>query len=235
MPQRLLVVPHIGEIVLRKRRSSNNIRLSVSRSGQIRVGMPAWTPYNAGLLFVKQHQEWILDQLAKHAPKTILPGHRIGQSHRVVLYKSSAGNGDVDVRVTAAEIRVTTLLNPILPAAQAKIRQGCERALKQQSERLLPGRVSTVSRAYDLPYQNVRIRKLTSRWGSCTSQKDITLSYFLIQLTWELIDYVILHELAHTLYHNHSPRFWAFMAAKQPNLKQLRKQIKSYSPRVEPF
>ena len=56
-----------------------------------------------------------------------------------------------------------------------------------------------------------------------------------MQLPWEFIDYVILHELAHTVIPNHSRKFWDFMDQEQPNLKEIRIQIKNYKPRVEPY
>lgn len=234
MAQRLLMVPQIGEVILSKRKGNNKIRLSINQAGQVRVGMPYWTPYEAGLIFVRKNQSWIQDQLAKYAPSTLLPNQKIGKYHKIVLKRVSAKN-DTEVRVTSTDVRVNTLLDQSLPIVQEKIRDGCQRALKQEANRLLPARVNAISRKFDLSYKSLKVRKLTSRWGSCSSKRDISLSYFLIQLPWELIDYVILHELAHTVHHNHSRRFWDFMSERQANLNDLRKQIKLYKPRVEPL
>ncbi|MBI4033552.1 M48 family metallopeptidase [Candidatus Saccharibacteria bacterium] len=232
---RLLVVPQIGEVVLTKRRGGRNIRLSISPSGQIRVGLPHWTPYEAGVLFVKKNQDWIQKQLLAHAPKAITNGSRIGKAHRVVFINRPAKDKPIKTRVGATEIVIQTDLDPAHPAVQKKLYQACERALKQEAEELFPNRVEQISQRYELPYNKLRVRKLTSRWGSCSSRKDISLSYYLIQLPWELIDYVILHELSHTIFHNHDRVFWRFMEGKLPNIRDQRKQIKTYKPRVEPY
>ncbi|HLG91076.1 MAG TPA: SprT family zinc-dependent metalloprotease [Candidatus Saccharimonadales bacterium] len=235
MARRYLIVPQIGEVVLAKRRGSRNIRLSINAAGQVRVGMPPWIPYEAGVLFVKRHQYWIQKQLLAHSPKQLTDGSRIGKLHRLTYINKPLANGLVETRLSSSKIMVKTALEPMNPAVQKKVVQSCERALKQQSEMFLPRRVEAVSRKYNLPYNGLKIRKLTSRWGSCSRKKEITLSYFLIQLPWQLIDYVVLHELAHTVFHNHSRNFWSFMEERLPNLVDLKKQIKTHKPRIEPY
>ena len=108
--------------------------------------------------------------------------------------------------------------------------RAAERAMKKEAEQLLPSRLADLARKHNYSYSSVTVRKLVSRWGSCSSHKVISLSYFLMQLPWELIDYVILHELAHTKRMNHSPDFWEELEKTCPNARQLRKQIKEFRP-----
>lgn len=234
MSRRYHIVPQIGEVVIAKRRGSKNIRLSINAAGQVRVGMPLWTPYEAGLLFVQKHKQWIHRQLLAHAQNQFSNGSMIGKKHRLIFINTKAKNGLAEISVAPTKITVKTDLTPAGSVIQKQISQACERALKQEADSLLPQRVETISRRHNLPYRRLKIRKLTSRWGSCSSKKELTLSYFLVQLPWRLIDYVILHELAHTIFHNHSRDFWAFMEENVPDLRDLRAQIKAYKPRVEP-
>jgi len=76
----------------------------------------------------------------------------------------------------------------------------------------------------------VRIKRLSSRWGSCDSHQNIVLNLYLMQLPWECIDYVLLHELTHTQILRHGAPFWDAMGKLLPNLAAIRKQMRGYHP-----
>ena len=234
MAQRLLSIPQVGEVMLTKRRGTTRMRLSISASGRIKVNMPYWTPYEAGILFIKTQRPWILQQLSKHAPRELNRDSRVGRKHRISFVPVASPAKIIKTRVTSEVIVVKTSLPFDSNEVRKKTLAACERALKHEAEELLPDRVAAISTQRSLPYRNLRIRKLTSRWGSCSNQKDISLSYYLVQLPWELIDYVVLHELAHTRYHHHGRDFWSFMEQYLPDVRALRRQIRQYKPRIEP-
>lgn len=235
MAQRRVMVAGVGEVILAKRRSSTNMRLSVNSNGQIRVGMPYWAPYEAGLMFVRSKRVWIQKHMAEQAPRYLKNGDRIGKSHRLKIATMQSKNTVADIRVSATSIEVMTPLSVDSIELQQRLNSAAERALKKQATQILPGRIDMLSQRYKLPYNDLKIRKLTSRWGSCSTKKNISLSYFLMQLPWELIDYVILHELVHTKYPNHGADFWNYMYSQMPSSKNLRKQLKNFKPRVEPL
>ena len=72
----------------------------------------------------------------------------------------------------------------------------------------------------------VRIRDINYAWGSCSAKKNITISYKLIRYSKEAIRYVILHELCHLKYMNHSKEFWRLVETYMPNYKETRKELK---------
>lgn len=86
----------------------------------------------------------------------------------------------------------------------------CE-ALRNQARLILPQRLSELARQHGFSYARVAINSARTRWGSCSSRKHINLSLFLMMLPQHLSDYVLLHELCHTVEMNHGPRFWALM------------------------
>jgi predicted metal-dependent hydrolase len=104
------------------------------------------------------------------------------------------------------------------------------RALRVQAEQLLPQRLAELARQHDFTYQSVSVRSLKSRWGSCDQKKRIVLNLYLMQLPWQLIDYVLLHELTHTVVLQHGPNFWAAMERIEPRARQLRKMMHTYHP-----
>lgn len=95
-----------------------------------------------------------------------------------------------------------------LPPAEAKARiEELRRAAKAD----LPARIERIAAQTGLKYAKLTIRASRTKWGSCSGQNHISLSLFLMTLPEHLRDYVIVHELCHTVHHNHSPRFHALV------------------------
>lgn len=79
----------------------------------------------------------------------------------------------------------------------------------------------------NLPQYNLKIRKMTSRWGVCNiKNKNITLNSELSKYDIEALDYVIVHELSHFIYPNHSKAFWSLVNKYYPSYKEVRKYLK---------
>lgn len=228
MATKSVVVDGIGEVTLTKRRGAKSIRLSIAHDGTVRVSLPSWVPYSAGVAFVHTKSDWIRDQLPQ---KTVLiQNQRVGKAHHIHFEPGSGSS--VSTRLTGNQIRVLLPIGTTWSsqAAQDAANQAAIRALKKEAKQLLPYRLQTLAKQYGYEYRSVAIKQLSGRWGSCSDQKDIVFNCYLIQLPWELIDYVILHELAHTRVMAHGPVFWAEMKQHLPNLAVLRRQIKSHKP-----
>lgn len=99
-------------------------------------------------------------------------------------------------------------LPPQLPPEERKARiEELRRAAKAD----LPGRIGRLSEATGLKCEKLSIRTSRTKWGSCSGRNHISLSLFLMTLPEHLRDYVIVHELCHTVHHDHSPRFHALV------------------------
>lgn len=78
-----------------------------------------------------------------------------------------------------------------------------------------------------IPNPNLKIRKMTSRWGVCNIKNhNVTLNYMLYQYDISCLDYVIVHELSHFIHPNHSLSFWKLVSKYYPNYKECRKKLK---------
>ena len=105
-----------------------------------------------------------------------------------------------------------------------------EVALRKKAQSLLPARLASLAESHGFKYTNVKIRKNKTRWGSCSSKGTINLSIYLMLLPDHLIEYVLLHELCHTVQMNHSPAFWALLnQCTQNRACDLRKEIRKCS------
>ncbi|MDO4714915.1 MAG: DUF45 domain-containing protein [Bacteroidales bacterium] len=81
-------------------------------------------------------------------------------------------------------------------------------ALRKQAEYYIPARVAELAARAGLWYGRVTIKRITSRWGSCSAKQNLNFSLYLMLLPRASVDYIICHELAHLVELNHSSRFW---------------------------
>ncbi|HYF03027.1 MAG TPA: SprT family zinc-dependent metalloprotease [Patescibacteria group bacterium] len=96
---------------------------------------------------------------------------------------------------------------------------------RQARINLLPW-LDEVSREINLPFSKATIRSQRTRWGSCSSRKTISLNRNLLFLPEELVRYILIHELAHTVELNHSARYWKLVEEKEPNFKEFDKAMR---------
>ena len=95
------------------------------------------------------------------------------------------------------------------------------------AKQYVPQRVAWYADRMGVTYEKITIREQKTRWGSCSSAGS--LNWKLMLLPQELLDYVVVHELAHRKVMNHSPAFWAVVEAELPNYRELRAKLKEYA------
>ncbi len=234
MATKQVSIPDIGTVTLYKRRGNRSMRLTIGTGGEVRVSLPYWLPYKAGEQFAVSKMPWIIaNRSQSHVP--LKHGHAIGKAHRL-SFEAYEAAGKIVATVAANEVRVRFPLTYSVGdnAVQQAAQRASIRALRKEAEVLLPQRLETLAAKTGLNYTRLSVKHLKSRWGSCNSQKEITLNLFLMQLPWHLIDYVLIHELTHTKVMRHGAPFWDEMERHLPEAKSLRKQMRSRQPILMP-
>ena len=98
---------------------------------------------------------------------------------------------------------------------------------KDRAEDILYDRITIYQSFIDKSPRHVRVKKLKSRWGSCSSHGDISLNIQLIKSPLYVIDYVVVHELCHLIYLDHSRFFWTLVKSILPEDKKAHAWLKS--------
>jgi predicted metal-dependent hydrolase len=233
MPKKDFTLDSGLAITIYKRRASRHLRLSVSPVGHIKVSIPAWASYKMGLDFAHSREDWLLTQTHTRRLNLLSNGQAVGKAHHLEFIEQS-GESKPTSRVLSSSVRVFYPEGYSISDKEVQLaaEKACLRALRVQAEKLLPQRLEDLAVKYGYSYNEVSIKRLKGRWGSCDQHSNIVLNLFLMQLPWELIDYVLLHELTHTKILKHGPTFWQAMTKNSPKIKTLRKSIKEYSPVV---
>lgn len=98
--------------------------------------------------------------------------------------------------------------------------------LKALAKAVLPKKVEYYSRLTGLKCTGIKITSAKTRFGSCSGKNSICFSYLLMRYPDEAIDYVVLHELAHTRHHDHSKNFWKLVEKYMPDYKERKKLLR---------
>ena len=194
--------------------SDNSVRATVPRVGSIKEARA----------FAERNADWILKQLQKHHEN---PSHPTAWQHGTnVLYRG----GKVQLVVSLNQDgHLVQFGDQTLRIRHAdNLRTIIERHLRKLAASELTTRTLELARQHTLTVNGVTIRNQRSRWGSCSRRGTISLNWRLIQMPDAVRDYVILHELAHTQEHNHSPRFWRLVEHLCPYYREAKGWIKQH-------
>ncbi|MEB0139269.1 MULTISPECIES: SprT family zinc-dependent metalloprotease [unclassified Undibacterium] len=217
------------ELLRSKRRS---IGFLIHAQG-LRVTAPRWVTIADIELALNEKQSWIVRKLGERRersarkPSAALPwqdGTRLPYlgdelSLRLLPGPARSSNREQD----------TLLLYCADTSSQAQIKTALETWLRQRAHAYFTERLPGFAEQLGVQYQSMQLSSARTRWGSCTSQGKIRLNWRLIHFSPHIIDYVIVHELAHLREMNHSPRFWATVESVFPDYHSARQQLRQHA------
>lgn len=229
MAHKIIFIDGIGDIGFYKRNNTNNIKIRISGS-DVKVSLPTWVPYSGAIAYVNKRIDWIKNNIK---PQSKLKNDNlIGKNTILKISTSNSNRYSSRQQNNNLIIKVPSSLSLDAPETQNKLHKYALKALQKEAEELLLPQVRKLANQHNFTVNTIEIKNLKSRWGSCSHKQDLAFSLYLIQLPWHCIDYVIYHELAHTIYLNHSSKFWQLVKQLAPNYKLTRLQMKQYSPHV---
>ena len=207
--------------IIKTSRRSKSISLKI-RNGELEISCP----YNTSEIFLKnlieRKKEWInknIDRSRKNHKKIDQISNGFITFKGLVLqliYKKSNFE-----RITVEDNELK-----IFYSEKSKSRQLIIEWLKLQANNFLRARLSFLSKRINIEFNSLTIKSYTARWGSCNIKGDIFLNWKLIMLPESVIDYVLIHELAHINVPNHSSKFWELVKKKDPQYCKNKKWLK---------
>ena len=210
----------VDQIIHSKRKT---LALIVKPDGSLIVRAPLRASEKSIREFVESNAKWIekkrVEALAflPPTPKQYIPGEMfmyLGNAYPLEIVKGQRKPLLFEETFKLAE------------AAQDNARLAFERWYRQQAKQILNERVNLYASQYDFQYKRIGITSARTRWGSCSTNGSLNFSWRLILAPMAAIDYVVVHELVHTVFHNHSRRFWKRVEKIVPDYKERRKWLR---------
>ncbi len=233
MAQRITELAGVGPIRLVRRRGLKSLRLSVDSQGMIRLSMPWWVSQRVATSFVRERASWITAQ-QQQARFVITGDMGFGKSLQLrIMQKDTTVRPRSRMSANQLHIYLPEQLAVSAATSQLYIKKAMTKALRVEAEELLLPRLQALAEQHAFHYHSARVRALRARWGSCSQSKEIVLNLYLIQLPWQLIDYVLLHELTHTVQLHHGPGFWRHFDSVHPDAKRTRQLLRAYRPGLQ--
>jgi predicted metal-dependent hydrolase len=221
-----------GKITIRRSARATQVRLRVAPDGTLRASLPLYAPTFLVKRLIHSSRGELRELLSQSQPSTIYTdGMQIGKSHTLIVRPTT---GQLQANRRGQQLIISLPTNKTLNDADVvrTVRDLIIAALRVEAKSYLPKRLSFLANKLGFSYKKVRFSHASGRWGSCTSEGTISLNIALMKLPFEQIDYVIIHELAHTRHMNHSPEFWAQVSEGDPHYKEHRRALKQEQPTI---
>jgi predicted metal-dependent hydrolase len=223
------------ELVYETRRSAKRkkITITVERDRAVVVHAPVGVADETIQRLVDRKRQWLFEKLQhvqKYQPLPHPPGKELvngesalylGRTYQVKLVDDE----DAGIRFSGR------FLIPRSHVGQRKqvLRQWY---IERARLKILP-RVRTHAKSLGVTYRQARIVDNRYRWGSCTLANNVNFNWRLIKAPMYVIDYVLVHELAHLLEPNHTPRFWSIVHAQAASMERARQWLRENGQRLE--
>jgi predicted metal-dependent hydrolase len=218
------------EFQVEVKRTDRRKSASISLDGNlVKVSVPKSLSDRRIRDLIGKRTPWIKSKLKEQSlrpsskPKEYVSGETVpylGKNYRLKVLQGNASTikmvgGYLVATVTHCE---KNRQNTVKDLIETWYQRQAERRLKEKTERF--------SKVIGVNPKSVAIKNYKSRWGSCSSNGELTYNWRIILAPHRIVDYVVVHELCHLLEHNHSPKYWRHVEHYVPNWKECRNWLK---------
>jgi predicted metal-dependent hydrolase len=212
--------------LIRSKKRRRTISLHIKEDGRIVIQAPYNTPKWEIDKFIKEKQSWILKKISekekrvKEVEKAFLPGEKfpyLGEWYSLEMQEFS--NKEPHLKLSFGKFIL-----------HKDHREGAKDLFiqwyKKEAKEKVFGRINYYSQRLHLFPKAVKITSAKSRWGSCSRDNRLSFSWRIIMASLTVIDYILIHELAHIREKNHSKRYWTYVESIFPDYRKHRLWLK---------
>ena len=212
------------KIKYRKHIFSKSIRITLKNNNTVLITLPVLCPFKVAREFFIKNFEKI---------KTFKPNNEILKPDFKTKFETLKINKSNILKIQT----IKNIVHFYYPENQAfnskeiqeKYKEAIKKAIKIEAKNYLPARLEFLAKKFNFKFNKVTLKNQKTRFGSCSFQNNINLNINLMLYDFEIIDYVLIHELVHTKIKNHSIKFWNEVEKYCPQYKEIRKKLKQKS------
>ncbi|MBE9468829.1 MAG: M48 family metallopeptidase [Bacteroidetes bacterium] len=238
MLTKTIYIDGVGNVCLKKSNKARNVSITIKPFEGVNVSVPRILSFKSAEKIVNRKQDWII----KHLPKIERIEEKFTIFDELTNYKTRTYSllfnpQEVEsIKIITSEniIKVTYPDDEDIRNIkyQVVIRKAIEEAWRIEAKQYIPKRAKQLSEIHGFEYNNIFIKNIRSRWGSCSYKDNLNFTLHLMRLPDYLIDYVILHELCHTVHKNHGKEFWALLNKVSGDAKGLRNEMRNWEIKI---
>lgn len=207
---------------VRTSQRARRLAVRVLPGGLVEIVAPHGTRPHAIEQFVARHRQWIDRKLAQYQPLDRSSANGLPDRIR---FPANGDGFDVHYIDAPGAVRLAVEDRTIRMSGERTrtvlMRHALQRFTMRQAHSVLSPWLAGLSAATGLSYERVQVRRQRTRWGSCSRNGTISLNVCLLFQPPAVVNYLLVHELAHTRHMNHSRRFWALVGRIEPRWREL--------------
>ena len=227
----------IGEVSFIRKLSVRGLKITIKPFSGVKVIYPHFISFESAGKFVEDKMGWIRRQQEKidkfESRVTCFREDTVFRTKDHVLSIGTHVKSTILALIKNQVIRINypVYANVEDPRIQRVIRRAIHAALKIEAVKYLPVLTDRLAREFGLSYGQVSVRNNKTRWGSCSGRNSISLNIHIIRLPQHLQEYIILHELSHTVHRHHQKPFWQLLdRLTGGRARKLDRELDTYNP-----
>jgi hypothetical protein len=236
---RIVEFKEIGQVSFIRKDSSRNLKITLRPFRGVQVIIPRFVTFKSAEKFVEHKIIWIKRQQARLARYeggiTVFDENTTFRTRDHTLIMGMHPKATVRVVIKNGLIRLNypEYADAKDPRVQKVLRKAIHEVWHMEAQKYLPDLLNKLAHQHNFRYNRLSLRNNKTRWGSCSRDNNIHLNIHLMRLPVHLCEYIILHELCHTVHKNHKKPFWLLLdQLTGRKARQLDKELNKYSPEV---
>ena len=236
---RIVEYKEIGKVSFIRKSAVRSLKITIKPFRNIQVTVPRFVSFEAAGIFVEQKQQWIKRsqaRLSKYCSRLTIFHENSSfktRDHILEILRHEKSTIRTIIRNGCIQVFFPHYADVNDSRVQIAVRKAINTALRLEAGRYLPEMAQIIAVRHGFQYKQLTFRNNKTRWGSCSRDNRISLNIHLMRLPQHLCEYVILHELCHTLKKHHQQSFWQLLdVVTGGKAKQLDRELNAFSPEV---